>query len=195
MDVTLTLWCDVGRCLLQVYLAEDAKREMGLWREDLVALAYFLGSDYTEGVNGVGIVNAAEIIHAFPMHGHTVREEEAQLRRGGGIGGSAEDIADGPLRGLRRFKDWLHGYNFEGELFGNASGARDTHSTGDTGNAQDRMVSAYISCCSCGDIKLTVTQMFVALLLRWSLQSATAVAERSGQCRSHSQTLASRGRT
>lgn len=52
----------------QVYLAEDARLEMGLHREDLVALAYFLGSDYAEGVTGVGIVNAVEIVHAFPMH-------------------------------------------------------------------------------------------------------------------------------
>ena len=40
---------------------------MGLEREDLVALAYFLGSDYCEGVHGVGIVNALEILQAFPM--------------------------------------------------------------------------------------------------------------------------------
>lgn len=34
-------------------------------REHFVALAYLLGSDYTSGVKGVGIVNAMEIIHAF----------------------------------------------------------------------------------------------------------------------------------
>lgn len=54
-----------------MYLAEDARLELGLHREDLVALAYFLGSDYAEGVTGVGIVNAVEIVHAFPMHGHS----------------------------------------------------------------------------------------------------------------------------
>ena len=33
----------------------------------LVSLAFFLGSDYTDGVTGVGIVNAMEILHAFPI--------------------------------------------------------------------------------------------------------------------------------
>ena len=32
-----------------------------------MALAYFLGCDYTDGVTGVGIVNALEIVQAFPM--------------------------------------------------------------------------------------------------------------------------------
>ena len=50
-----------------MYLADDAVSEMGLGRGDLVALAYFLGSDYTEGVSGVGIVNAMEVLEAFPM--------------------------------------------------------------------------------------------------------------------------------
>ena len=55
---------------------------MGLEREDLVALAYFLGSDYCEGVHGVGIVNALEILQAFPM----------------------KQSAGGPMDGLNRFK-------------------------------------------------------------------------------------------
>lgn len=41
---------------------EDVRREMGLEREDLIALAFFLGSDYCQGVKGVGIVNALEIL-------------------------------------------------------------------------------------------------------------------------------------
>jgi len=31
----------------------------------LIYLALFLGSDYTEGIRGVGIVNGMEIVHAF----------------------------------------------------------------------------------------------------------------------------------
>jgi DNA excision repair protein ERCC-5 len=72
-----------------VYQSSDVQRELGLSREDLVAFAYFLGSDYTEGVNGVGIVNAVEILQAFPM-----RNE-----------------AGGPVAGLRRFKAWLEGFD------------------------------------------------------------------------------------
>lgn len=77
---------------VEVYLAEDVKRELGLSREDLIALAYFLGSDYTEGVHGIGIVNAMEIIQAF----------------------KAND--GGALTGLNRFKDWLQGYDFAQEI-------------------------------------------------------------------------------
>ena len=74
----------------QVYLAEDVKKEMGLEREDLVALAYFLGSDYCEGVHGVGIVNALEILQAFPMKQSA---GEGQGQGGGGL-----------MDGLNRFK-------------------------------------------------------------------------------------------
>jgi 5'-3' exonuclease len=113
--------------LLQVYLAEDARREMGLSREDLVALAYFLGSDYTEGVTGVGIVNAIEIIHAFPMHAtDTAAASSSSSSISGTPAWAATDVAEGPLRGLRRFKEWLQGYDFEGEFFAAAGqqGAR-----------------------------------------------------------------------
>lgn len=79
---------------VEVYLTEDAKREMGISREDLISLAFFLGSDYTEGVNGVGIVNAMEILHAFPMKMET-----------GGI-----------MAGLLKFKDWLRGYDFASDI-------------------------------------------------------------------------------
>jgi DNA excision repair protein ERCC-5 len=36
----------------EAYLASDAKREMGLGRNAMVALAMLLGSDYTDGVKG-----------------------------------------------------------------------------------------------------------------------------------------------
>jgi DNA excision repair protein ERCC-5 len=32
----------------------------------LIQLALLLGSDYTEGVHGIGIVNAVEVVNAFP---------------------------------------------------------------------------------------------------------------------------------
>ncbi|KAL0017809.1 hypothetical protein WJX77_008582 [Trebouxia sp. C0004] len=35
-------------------------------RDKLIQLALLLGSDYTEGVAGIGIVNAVEIVNAFP---------------------------------------------------------------------------------------------------------------------------------
>jgi len=51
---------------VEVYRADDVEKELGLSRQDLIRAALLLGSDYTSGVKGVGIVNAAEILHAFP---------------------------------------------------------------------------------------------------------------------------------
>jgi len=50
---------------VEVYKAEDAWRELGLGRNQMVALAMLLGGDYTDGVKGVGIVNAMEILQVF----------------------------------------------------------------------------------------------------------------------------------
>lgn len=54
------------RHFVEVYTAADIEREIGLSRDDLVRAALLLGSDYTDGVKGVGPVNAVEILHAFP---------------------------------------------------------------------------------------------------------------------------------
>ena len=51
----------------------------------MVALAMLLGGDYTEGVKGVGIVNAMEVLEAFDMS------------------------AEGVETGLQQFKRWLDG--------------------------------------------------------------------------------------
>jgi hypothetical protein len=113
----------------QAYLAEDIRRELGLHREELVALAYFLGCDYTEGVTGVGIVNALEIVQAFPMRLHVDAADKITLKpaltgesgtstavTSSSNSGSATvgAISDGryPLEGLLKFKQWLEGYDF-----------------------------------------------------------------------------------
>ncbi|KAH7342046.1 hypothetical protein B0J17DRAFT_649235 [Rhizoctonia solani] len=51
---------------VECFLAADLERELGLDRETLIALAYLLGSDYTEGLSGVGPVVAMEILKEFP---------------------------------------------------------------------------------------------------------------------------------
>jgi len=72
-----------------------------------VALAYFLGSDYTEGVSGVGIVNAMEVLEAFSMQSaHPSTEQRSDTDR---------SVAD-TLHGLRQFKEWLQGYDFTSEV-------------------------------------------------------------------------------
>lgn len=51
---------------VEEYRMPDVEKELGLSRDDLVRAALLLGSDYTPGVSGVGIVNAVEILRSFP---------------------------------------------------------------------------------------------------------------------------------
>ncbi|KAK7339428.1 hypothetical protein VNO77_20093 [Canavalia gladiata] len=54
------------RKYVETYFMEDIEKELGLTREKLIRIALLLGSDYTEGVSGIGIVNAIEVMNAFP---------------------------------------------------------------------------------------------------------------------------------
>ncbi|QRV89469.1 DNA repair protein UVH3 [Ceratobasidium sp. AG-Ba] len=51
---------------VECFFSADLERELGLDRETLIGLAYLLGSDYTEGLPGVGPVVAMEIMKEFP---------------------------------------------------------------------------------------------------------------------------------
>ncbi|KAF8932427.1 DNA repair protein rad2 [Dissophora ornata] len=51
---------------VECYLMSDVERDLGVGRDRLVALAYLLGSDYTAGVKGIGLITAMEIIRLFP---------------------------------------------------------------------------------------------------------------------------------
>ncbi|CAG8498454.1 10293_t:CDS:10 [Ambispora gerdemannii] len=51
---------------VECFLMHDLEREMNLDREKLIRLAHLLGSDYTEGLPGVGVVTAMEILNEFP---------------------------------------------------------------------------------------------------------------------------------
>ncbi|GJP79938.1 hypothetical protein CLOP_g10152 [Closterium sp. NIES-67] len=66
------------RQYVEVYKAEDVRRELGLGRRHLIRMAMLLGCDYTPGISGIGVVNAIEVVHAFPG-----------------------------ARGLARFRQWL----------------------------------------------------------------------------------------
>ena len=105
-----------------MYLANDVERELGLTRQDLVALAYLLGSDYAEGVLGVGIVNAMEIVQTFSMRTPALAPAPPAVD----VDGTMEDEGDGafavlalaaavrgPVGGLGKFKQWLDGYEFK----------------------------------------------------------------------------------
>ncbi|EKD17163.1 uncharacterized protein L3040_005385 [Drepanopeziza brunnea f. sp. 'multigermtubi'] len=51
---------------VECYLASDIEKELSLSRDQLIAIAHLLGSDYTEGLPGVGPVTAIEILSEFP---------------------------------------------------------------------------------------------------------------------------------
>ncbi|KIJ52582.1 hypothetical protein M422DRAFT_776205 [Sphaerobolus stellatus SS14] len=51
---------------VECFLLSDLSRELGLDRDRLIRLAYLLGSDYVDGLPGVGPVVAMEILREFP---------------------------------------------------------------------------------------------------------------------------------
>ncbi|OBT62177.1 hypothetical protein VE03_08362 [Pseudogymnoascus sp. 23342-1-I1] len=51
---------------VECYLASDLDKELSLSRGKLIEFAHLLGSDYTEGLPGIGPVSALEIISEFP---------------------------------------------------------------------------------------------------------------------------------
>ncbi len=51
---------------VECYLSGDIEKELSLSRDQLIAIAHLLGSDYTEGLPGVGPVTAVEILSDFP---------------------------------------------------------------------------------------------------------------------------------
>ncbi|XP_029953206.1 DNA repair protein complementing XP-G cells [Salarias fasciatus] len=54
---------------VQHYQYSDLQNQLGLDRTKMINLAYLLGSDYTEGVPGVGYVTGMEILNEFPGPG------------------------------------------------------------------------------------------------------------------------------
>ncbi|KII85043.1 hypothetical protein PLICRDRAFT_145693 [Plicaturopsis crispa FD-325 SS-3] len=51
---------------VECFVLSDLSRELGLDRDTLVRLAYLLGSDYVDGLPGVGPVIAMELLKEFP---------------------------------------------------------------------------------------------------------------------------------
>ncbi|KAK4235005.1 hypothetical protein C8A03DRAFT_37181 [Achaetomium macrosporum] len=90
-----------GNKYVECYLAKDLETELSLSREQLIALAQLLGSDYTEGLPGVGPVTALEILSEFPGRDGLARFrdwwQDVQTR-----GRPKEADADSPFR--RKFR-------------------------------------------------------------------------------------------
>lgn len=55
--------------IVECYLAPDLEKEYDLSRQKLIDIAQLLGSDYTEGLPGIGHVKALEILSEFPTLG------------------------------------------------------------------------------------------------------------------------------
>lgn len=69
---------------VESYYLRDVQRELGLDRDRLIELALLLGSDYTEGLSGVGPVLAMEILSLYSGNGglEAFREWWKQVQRG-----------------------------------------------------------------------------------------------------------------
>jgi DNA excision repair protein ERCC-5 len=71
---------------VECYLTSDLEKEYALHRQKLISFAHLLGSDYTEGIPGIGPVTALEIVTEFSSL-EEFREWWAKLQMG-------EDIPD-----------------------------------------------------------------------------------------------------
>ncbi|KAI0783664.1 hypothetical protein C8Q75DRAFT_430432 [Abortiporus biennis] len=90
---------------VECFLSTDLERELGLDRDKLVRLAYLLGSDYTEGLPGVGPVVAMELLTEFNgMDGlHKFREWWRKVQSGKDT--THESSSKFRKRFKKRFKD------------------------------------------------------------------------------------------
>jgi len=113
----------------EAYISDDAEREMSLGHNEMVALAMLLGGDYTEGVKGVGIVNAMEVLEAFP-------------------------VKDGLKQGLSEFRKWLDGFDLSEEVNSMSAPVRDFDAKHKSAKGRwsvpdsfpcSRVISAYVS--------------------------------------------------
>ncbi|KAL3160296.1 hypothetical protein ABBQ38_009688 [Trebouxia sp. C0009 RCD-2024] len=94
-----------GKKYVEEYRVQDVESELGMTRDKLIQLALLLGSDYTEGVAGIGIVNAVEIVNAFPTEELLVNfrkwalTPDAQLITA--LGGAADVDLDQHIRAFK----------------------------------------------------------------------------------------------
>lgn len=99
------------------------ERELCVDRDCLIAMAHLLGSDYVDGIRGVGIVNASEIVQTFMPRPEP--KPEVILRQRSGPEEtlvdpalSAEAVrrsADSVASGLGLFRKWLEDESQDGE--------------------------------------------------------------------------------
>lgn len=89
--------------VVECFLLSDLDRELGLDREKLVRLAYLLGSDYTDGLPGVGPVMAMELLSLFGGRDGLLQFKEWWLK----VQMGADTPADTRGKTMRRLKKTL----------------------------------------------------------------------------------------
>ena len=96
---------------VECYSSKHLRAELGLTRELCVGLAMLLGSDYTDGINGVGIVNACEVLTAF-----CVRPSQQNVTKPtpGTPGSDCQPYRE-VLQGLQEFASWMAAPAVDGE--------------------------------------------------------------------------------
>ncbi|CAO3678933.1 unnamed protein product [Rhizopus stolonifer] len=90
--------------LVECYRSQDIEREMMLDREEMIQLAYLLGSDYTEGIPGVGPVAAMEILAEFSSKKENGKAE-LPLKKFKEWYNSGKDVTDFQKKFRKRHKD------------------------------------------------------------------------------------------
>ncbi|KAJ1917812.1 DNA repair protein rad2 [Mycoemilia scoparia] len=100
---------------VEMYSASNIQEELSLSRGDLICLAYLLGSDYTEGISGIGPKIAMEIIKEWKSEDTRVQTQAAddEQDEGGDNETNSESFekrdTEQILRPLLNFKKWWDG--------------------------------------------------------------------------------------
>ncbi|KAK0469719.1 uncharacterized protein EV420DRAFT_1496229 [Desarmillaria tabescens] len=90
---------------VECFLTSDLARELGLDRGTLVRLAYLLGSDYVDGLPGVGPVVAMELLKEFPGDGGLHKFKEWWLKVQTGKDREEDNKSTFRKRFKKKFKD------------------------------------------------------------------------------------------
>ncbi|CDR94870.1 Rad2 endonuclease, putative [Babesia bigemina] len=86
--------------IFESYVSERVVRELGLGQEQIALLAIICGCDYTPGVRGIGVVNALEVIKAFPTF-----DELYEFRRWATSDVDLATVTDDPCPIKRAYKE------------------------------------------------------------------------------------------
>lgn len=107
---------------VECYLANDLEKEFDLDRGKLISFAHLLGSDYTEGIPGIGPVTALEILSEFDSD--TGLEDFKLWWQGVQMGKSSSDDAKSPFRkkfvGFSSYLTRIHHVRTDRELLSDA---------------------------------------------------------------------------